>query len=114
MRARTLHMAPRLPQGVVATRRAGPAQIGATNMTNRHKPSLSSVSLPGSTGEARGEPRRARALAVLCMFWLASPAAGTEAASAADEPDRGPGFVVQSAFGGRIFGFDIDQNGNEG
>jgi len=82
-------------------------------MEKRSQSSLS-VSCPGSTGETCGAPLPARALAVLCLFWLASLAAGSEAASAAAEPDRGPGFVVQSAFGGRIFGFDIDQNGNEG
>jgi len=37
------------------------------------------------------------------------------AAQAADQPAVGPtGVIVQSRFGGQIFGFDIDQAGNEG
>lgn len=80
-------------------------------MKERSQPSSSSVRFPGSSGDA---PRAARSLAVLWTLCLATLAGGSEAASAAGEPARGPGFVVKSAFGGRIFGFDIDQNGSEG
>ena len=56
----------------------------------------------------------AGAMAVLCGFCLCAQAAGSDAGSATGGPAAGPGFVVQSAFGGRIFGFDIDQSGDEG
>lgn len=61
------------------------------------------------------------ATALLCLFWLGQPAV-----VAAQSPDGradglpaaamvGPGnTIVQSKFGGQIFGFDIDQNGTEG
>jgi hypothetical protein len=49
-------------------------------------------------------------MAVLCGFCLCAQAAGSDDATATGRPAVGPGFVVQSAFGGRIFGFDIDQN----
>jgi hypothetical protein len=47
------------------------------------------------------------AVTMACIFWLIAP---TQSAAAI-----GPGnTIVQSQFGGQIFGFDIDQNGIEG
>src|SRR5262245_22685785 len=78
---------------------------------------LHSTSLVGglrSRSKARVFPALTGAMAVLSAFCVCGQAVGSDDAPAVGEPAAGPGFVVQSAFGGRIFGFDIDQNGDEG
>ena len=53
-------------------------------------------------------------LSCFILFALGASALVFETAQAA-QPDIGPtGVIVQSQFGGRIFGFDIDQAGKEG
>ncbi len=58
-----------------------------------------------------------RRLALSCLVCLMLGSAAAPAQSSDSQPNlsAGPtGVIVHSKFGGQIFGFDIDQNGNEG
>ena len=72
--------------------------------------------LPGNSAKSIRKNNFAMKMshALLCLFCLAVltliPARAGES-----EPAVGPGgVIVKSKFGGQIFGFDIDPNGNEG
>jgi hypothetical protein len=60
-------------------------------------------------------PRLPVFLTIVCLFLLAgfTVAAAQSSTEAAQSP-VGLGFVVQDAFGGEIFGYDVDRDGTEG
>jgi hypothetical protein len=76
------------------------------------------------TGLNRRSVRLLASAALICAICLAGSGGAAGQSSAGGTPPLadvgqgglapGPGFVVNSAFGGQIFGFDIDQNGTEG